>query len=162
MDAEKTIETLQLELQDEILGGAGPFLAAVFKPDGTLVAKASNSVLRDGCSNCHAEMNAIREAERILGTHDLSRYDLSIFVTSEPCIMCAGAIMWSGIRHVYYGVPSKRVEELTGFDEGFKPDWIAEFAKRGIEVKGGFACKAGEDVLAGYVASGRKVYKPDR
>ena len=35
--------------------------------------------------------------------------------------------MWSGIKAVYFGVPSKRVEEITGFDEGFKPNWFDEF-----------------------------------
>ncbi len=162
MDAEETVAALQRELRKRIEDGSGPFLAAVCRPDGSVVAKAANSVLKDCCSNCHAEVNAIREAERVLGTHDLSPFDLTIFVTAEPCIMCLGAIMWSGIRHVRFGVPSARVEEITGFDEGFKPGWIEEFARRGIDASGGYAQALGEEVLKEYVASGRKVYKPDR
>ena len=59
--------------------------------------------------------------------------------------MCMGGIMWSGIKAVYYGVPSKRVEEIAGFDEGYKPGWVEAFAPRGIKVEGGY-----------------KIYKPER
>jgi hypothetical protein len=70
--------------------------------------------------------------------------------------------MWSGIKEVYYSVPSKRVEEITGFDEGFKPDWLNEFAKRGIIVYGNIAVEEGEKVLHEYVDLGHKIYKPER
>ena len=162
VNAEKIITELQLELRERIKDGAGPFLAAIYKPDGTLVAKAANSVLKDNCSHCHAEMNAIKAAEKALGTYDLSKYDLSLYVTAEPCVMCMGGIMWSGIKAVYYGVPSKRVEEIAGFDEGYKPGWIEAFAQRGIKVEGGIAQALGEDVLRKYVEGGYKIYKPER
>ena len=76
--------------------------------------------------------------------------------------MCLGAIMWSGIKHVYYGVPSKSVESITGFDEGFKPNWLDEFKKRGITVYGNIAKEEGEEILKQYVKSGKPVYKPLR
>ena len=76
MDEEKIITELQEELRERIKDGAGPFLAAIYKPDGTLVAKEANSVLKDNCSHCQAEMNAIKAAEKVLGTYDLSKYDL--------------------------------------------------------------------------------------
>ena len=76
--------------------------------------------------------------------------------------MCLGGIMWSGIKEVYYGVPSKSVEEITGSDEGFKPDWLTEFKKRGILVYGNIEVKAGEKVLKEYVASQHIVYQPHR
>lgn len=64
--------------------------------------------------------------------------------------------MWSGIKAVYFGVPSQRVEEITGFDEGFKPNWFDEFKKRGIAVYGNIESEAGEEVLRGYVTAGKK------
>ena len=70
--------------------------------------------------------------------------------------------MWSGIKNVYFGVPSKQVEKITGFDEGFKPHWLKEFKKRGIVVYGNIETEAGEKVLDSYVKSGKKVYKPSR
>lgn len=77
-------------------------------------------------------------------------------------MMCIGAIMWSGIKNVYYSVPSKTVEKITGFDEGFKPSWLNEFKKRGIIVYGNIEAKAGEDELKQYVKLGNIIYKPTR
>ena len=77
-------------------------------------------------------------------------------------MMCIGAIMWSGIKNVFYGVPSETVEKITGFDEGFKPDWIDEFKKRGITVYGNIEAELGEKALQEYIVSGLKVYKPER
>jgi tRNA(Arg) A34 adenosine deaminase TadA len=77
-------------------------------------------------------------------------------------MMCLGGIMWSGIKAVYYGVPSERVTKITGFDEGFKPNWHSEFKKRGISVYGPLAQDAGEKVLKDYMTKGHTVYKPKR
>lgn len=70
--------------------------------------------------------------------------------------------MWSGIKAVYYGVPSKTVEKITGFDEGFKPNWFEEFKKRGIIVYGNIEPQIGEKALKQYVEEGKKIYKPTR
>lgn len=160
--AEKIIFGLQKELKNYIENGSGPFLAAVYDDKGNLIAKTANSVINETCSNNHAEMNVIKETEKALGTYDLSSYNLSLYVTAEPCMMCLGGIMWSGIKEVYYSVPSKRVEEITGFDEGFKPDWFSEFKNRGIVVYGLIAQEEGEQVLKDYVSGGYTVYQPER
>ena len=163
VQAERIIISLQQELSERLkTQGSGPFLAAVYDRQGQLIAKTANSVLNEQCSNNHAEMNAIKAAEQKLETFDLAPHHLSLYITAEPCIMCLGGIMWSGIEAVYYGVPSKRVEEITGFDEGFKPNWLEEFKKRGITVYGEIEVAAGEDVLKEYVKLGKKIYKPSR
>jgi tRNA(Arg) A34 adenosine deaminase TadA len=161
-NAEKIILQLQAELTEYIAQGSGPFLAAVINEDGEIISKTANSVVSEGCSHNHAEMNAIKMAQKNLGTYDLSKYNLSLYVTSEPCMMCIGGIMWSGIKAVYYGVPSKSVEEITGFDEGFKPNWFEEFKNRGITVYGNIEIEAGEKVLYDYVNTGKTVYQPER
>ena len=160
--ANKIILGLQQELKKYINKGHGPFLAAIYDSKGNLIAKAANSVVNKSCSHNHAEMNAIKLAEKKLGTYDLSPYNLSIYVTSEPCMMCLGAIMWSGIKAVYYGVPSKRVTKITGFDEGFKENWHKEFKKRGIAVYGQIEQDAGEKVLKEYVVNKHIIYKPEK
>ncbi|MBR1840979.1 MAG: nucleoside deaminase [Alphaproteobacteria bacterium] len=160
--AQKIIRQLQKELPQYIANGSGPFLAAIYDANGNLIAKEANSVVSEICSHNHAEMNTIRAAEKKLKTYDLSSYNLSLYVTAEPCIMCLGGIMWSGIKEIYYGVPSKRVEEITGFDEGFKPDWLNEFKKRNITVYGNIEVEKGEEVLQNYVLQGHTVYKPER
>lgn len=160
--ASKIILDLQQELKKYINKGYGPFLAAIYDSKGNLIAKAANNVVNKSCSNNHAETNAIKLAEKKLNTYDLSPYNLSIYVTSEPCMMCLGSIMWSGIKAVYYGVPSNRVSKITGFDEGFKPNWLSEFKKRGITVYGQIEQGMGEKVLKDYVTQRHTVYKPKR
>ena len=161
-EAEKIILALQERMPAYIAEGAGPFVAAIYDRQGNLVVETANSVVNGQCSHNHAEMNAIRLAEEKLGTYDLSPYHLCLYVTAEPCVMCMGGIMWSGIEEVYYGVPSKRVEEITGFDEGYKPDWLDAFRERGITVYGNIAREAGEKALQRYMDEGRTVYKPER
>lgn len=160
--AEKIILGLQERLPDYTAKGAGPFVAAIYDNQGNLLVETANSVVNGQCSHNHAEMNAIRLAEEKLGTYNLGPYHLHLYVTAEPCVMCMGGIMWSGIEAVYYGVPSKRVEEITGFDEGYKPDWLEAFRQRGITVYGKIASEAGEKALQRYMDEGRVVYKPER
>ena len=160
--AKKIISNLQKELLNCISEGCGPFLAAIYDKKGNLIAKCPNSVVNENCSNNHAEMNTIKKAQEILETYDLSNYDLSIYITAEPCMMCIGAIMWSGIKEVYFGVPTKLVEKITGFDEGYKPNWLEEFKKRKITVCGNIEVELGSRLLKAYVKANNTIYKPNR
>lgn len=161
-NAKNIILELYKELEVAIKDGYGPFLAAIYDKTGNLIAKTPNSVLKD--TNCvhHAEINVIEAAQKSLKTWDLSKHNLSIYITAEPCIMCAGAILWSGIKKVFYGVPSSVVEEITGFDEGYKPDWQKEFEKRNIKVFGNIEVEKGQEVLKKYVELENVIYKPER
>ena len=80
--------------------GGGPFGAVVVK-DGEMVAGCSNRVTLDNDPTAHAEVNAIRQACRALGTFDLS--GCTIYTSCEPCPMCLGAIYWAHIERIYYG-----------------------------------------------------------
>lgn len=142
--------------------GHGPFYAVILDSNGNIIAEKANSVVNDKCSLYHAEVNTIKAAHEKLKTYDLAPYNLSIYVNAEPCIMCAGAIMWSGIKTVYFSVPSKDVEKITGFDEGYKPNWVNEFKKRNIKVYGNIESDIGKKVLSDYVQSAGKIYKPSR
>ena len=158
--ARQIITQLQQELMTQITKGAGPFMAAIYNAKGKLIAKEVNTVVRHACSHNHAEMNVIAAAERKLKTYDLSSHNLKLYITAEPCIMCLGGILWSGIKEIYYGVPSDKVEKILGFDEGFKPHWFDEFKKRGITVYGNIAVPAGVKVLKEYIKDGDPIYKP--
>ena len=160
--ASKIIAELQQDILSFTAKGAGPFVAAVYDDKDNLIIKTTNTVVNETCSHNHAEMNAIREVEKLYGTYDLSNQNLSLYITAEPCMMCIGAIMWSGIKQVFYGIPSVTVEKITGFDEGFKPEWINEFKKRGIIVYGNIVPELGEIALRTYIENGHKIYKPER
>ena len=160
--AKKILLELQKELPTYIANGSGPFLAAVYDAEGHLISKEANSVVLRQRSHRHAEMNAIKMAEKTLNTYDLSPYNLVLYSTAEPCMMCLGGILWSGIKEIYYGVPSNVVEEVTGFDEGFKPDWQEAFRQRGIIVHGPIEEDAGKKVLQAYVAQNGVFYGPKK
>jgi len=66
-----------------------------------VIATASNRALTDRDPTAHAEMLAIRQAADSIGTERL--VDCDLYVTLEPCTMCAGAISFARIRRLYYG-----------------------------------------------------------
>ena len=66
-----------------------------------MVASGHNRVLSSNDSTCHGEIDAIRKADSLLGTYDLTGCEL--YATGEPCPMCLAAIMWANIGKVYYG-----------------------------------------------------------
>jgi len=76
-------------------------IGCVIVRDGKVVAAASNRTLTDRDPTAHAEILAIRDAARKLGSERLT--DCDLYVTLEPCTMCAGAISFARIRRLYYG-----------------------------------------------------------
>lgn len=66
-----------------------------------IVARTRNSKISDNDSTAHAEMKAIKKAQRVLGTKYL--YDCTLFVTVEPCAMCAGAMINARVGKLVYG-----------------------------------------------------------
>jgi tRNA(Arg) A34 adenosine deaminase TadA len=77
----------------------GPFGAVVVR-DGTVLGAAGNSVLRDHDPTAHAEVNAIRQACRAVGSHDLS--GAVLYASGECCPMCYAAAYWARIAKVYF------------------------------------------------------------
>ena len=98
----------------------GPFGAVIVDKDNNVIAVASNTVLGSHDPTAHAEVNAIRKAGQVLGTHDLS--GCKLYATGYPCPMCISAIIWSNIREVYYGTDLKDAENI-----GFRDQKIYDF-----------------------------------
>lgn len=148
------------------VGAGGPFGAAVFNRDeGTLLSCGVNLVLDGRCSMLHAEIVAIIRAQIKTGTHDLSAHGLPPFelVTStEPCVMCFGAVTWSGIKRLVCGARREDAEE-TGFDEGEKPlNWKEALENRGVEVQRDVLRDEAASVLKEYRKRGGRIYNPQR
>ena len=76
-------------------------VGAVIVREGAVIARAGNRTLRDHDPTAHAEMLAIRAAAAALGNERLT--DCDLYVTLEPCAMCAAAISFARIRRLYYG-----------------------------------------------------------
>ncbi len=81
-------------------------VGAVVVRDGAVVAAAGNRTLEDRDPTAHAEVLAIRAAAARLGSERLVGCDL--YVTLEPCPMCAGAISFARIRRLYYGAADEK------------------------------------------------------
>ncbi|MCM3920471.1 nucleoside deaminase [Frankia sp. AiPs1] len=120
-------------------GCGGPFAAVVADPDtGEIYAAGVNLVLASGLSAMHAEVVALSFAQARLGRWDLSAVGtpVELVVNWRPCVMCYGAVMWSGVQLLTIAGVGDEVEQLTGFDEGpMRDDWQEQFARRGITVR---------------------------
>jgi tRNA(adenine34) deaminase len=91
-----------LELASEAAAaGEVPVAAVVVDADGRIVAAAANRTLADRDPSAHAEMLAVREASARLGSERLVGHDL--YVTLEPCAMCAAVISFARLRRLYFG-----------------------------------------------------------
>jgi tRNA(adenine34) deaminase len=76
-------------------------VGAIIVHDGAVIARAGNRVIAEHDPTAHAELVAIRAAGAKLGSERLE--DCDLYVTLEPCAMCAGAIAFARIRRLYYG-----------------------------------------------------------
>lgn len=106
-----------IELAAENAGSVtgGPFGAVIVK-DGEIVAAQSNKVTVDIDPTAHAEVNAIREACKVLGTFDLS--GCVLYSSCEPCPMCLSAAYWAHIDKIYYAADRYDAAKV-GFDDEF-------------------------------------------
>ncbi len=76
-------------------------VGCVIVRDGQVIARAGNRTVADRDPTAHAEMIAVRDAADLLGSERLD--DCDLYVTLEPCAMCAGALSFARIRRLYYG-----------------------------------------------------------
>lgn len=80
-----------------------------------VLLEAENSVLTDRDPTAHAELSLIRMAG---ARHDRAELAAcSLYASTEPCPMCAGAIYWGGVRRLVYGLGQRRLYELIGAGE---------------------------------------------
>ena len=116
---------------DSVRQGGGPFGAVVVK-DGEIIAGSSNRVTIDLDPTAHAEVNAIREAARRLGTYDLS--GCSIYTSCEPCPMCLGAIYWAHIDRIYYGNTRKDARAIDFADDFIYDELARPMDERSVPI----------------------------
>jgi len=96
--------------------GRHPFGSLVVNQFGEVVVEARNNAVRPkGEPTQHAEMVACSDAARLLPEAELAR--CTLYTSTEPCAMCAGAIYWVGIGRVVYALPETGLLRYTGADE---------------------------------------------
>ncbi len=141
-------------------GEGGPFAAAVFAA-GRAIAVGINRVLPERNSLLHAEVLAIMLAESHYASHNLGAAGLprlELFSSCEPCAMCLGAILWSGLPRVVSGALREDAEQ-AGFDEGpVFPASHRYLEARGVELAHGVLREEARAVFTQYRHHGGRLY----
>jgi tRNA(Arg) A34 adenosine deaminase TadA len=94
--------------------GNHPFGAILVGPENEILLEAENTVVTDKDVTGHAETNLIRSASQKYTPEYLE--SCTVYTSTEPCPMCAGAIYWSNVRCVVYGLSEERLYALVGDD----------------------------------------------
>ncbi|HEY7635704.1 MAG TPA: nucleoside deaminase [Gemmatimonadales bacterium] len=148
--------------ENVLRGTGGPFGAAVFETDsGRLVSVGVNSVTRLNNSALHAEVLALMLAQQRVGCFSLSANNQpkhELVTSCEPCAMCLGATLWSGVRRLVCGASRADATALS-FDEGpvFPESW-SYLQRCGVEVIRDVMRPVAAEVLELYRNLGGPIY----
>jgi tRNA(Arg) A34 adenosine deaminase TadA len=161
-DEERMRLAIELSRQNVLQGTGGPFGAAIFERDsGKLVAVGVNSVVRLNNCTLHGEMMAFMMAQARLGSFSLKsaggpQHELA--TSCDPCAMCLGATLWSGVTRVLCGAHRDDARRLN-FEEGpVFPESHAYLRARGIEIVDGVLRDEANAVLELYRARKGTIY----
>lgn len=151
-----------LARENVIRNTGGPFGAAVFDlSSGKVVAVGVNLAVREHNYAFHAEMVALMMACRRLASHTLGAPGMPVHeltTSCEPCAMCLGAVLWSGVGRLVCGAAREDASRL-GFDEGpVFPESYRYLAARGIEIERGKMRGEAAAVLDLYRERGGEIY----
>ncbi len=136
------IKYMQEALNIAKTSGSDIPVGAVIVKNGNIIAKAVNRREEDKRTTAHAEILAIEEANKVLNNWRLN--DCDLYVTLEPCPMCAGAVIQARIKNVYFGA----YDTVNGAF-GSKTD-MRTIMKNDIDVKGGLLEEECTSLLKSY------------
>jgi tRNA(Arg) A34 adenosine deaminase TadA len=152
-DLELLQRAVRLASEHSRKGTNGPFGAVVAR-HGEVVGEGWNRVVEDHDPTAHAEILAIRDAARRLGTHVLS--DCTIYCSCEPCPMCLAAIYWASIPRVVFAADGEDAA-LAGFDDTRIAQEISlTWEEREVESEQGLR-EDGQDVFEAWLSNPGRV-----
>jgi len=132
--------------------GNHPFGAVLVDKHGAILLEAENTVVTDRDVTAHAELNLMRAASAAYSHDELAQ--CSLYASTEPCPMCAGAIFWANVRRVVFGLTEAGLYEFIGegSDEVLSLPCRALFARglKPIEVVGPMLEDEARAVHAGF------------
>lgn len=142
-------------------GTGGPFGAAIFDGGGSLVSVGMNSVVRFNNCTLHGEMVAFMMAQQRVKSFTLNAPHLpahQLYTSCEPCAMCLGAALWSGVQRVVCAAARDDASMLR-FDEGpVFPESYKYLEDRGIEIVRNVLRDEGRAVLELYRSRAGTIY----
>ena len=140
----KQIDYMQLALKEAVKAekkNEVPVGAIIVDHSGKIIAKAHNMVEFRNNPTCHAEKIVIEKALKITGHRFLQ--DCDLWVTLEPCAMCAGMIKQTRIKRLYYGAEDKKGGAVDNGPRVFSGNQV----KSSIEIYSGISSKVSKDLL---------------
>ena len=125
-------------------------IGAIISFEGNIIAKAHNTVEKNMDCTCHAEINAIKKACKKLGSKTLENCEM--YVSVEPCAMCAGAIINSRIKRLYIGCEEPKTGACISKVNLMKP-WLFN---HNVECYYGIGEDKSKDLMKGFFKDKRK------
>ena len=161
-DEDRMRVAIELSRANVERGTGGPFGSTIFETEsGRIVSAGVNGVVRTNNCTLHGEMMAFMMAQQRLRTFTLNAPNLpshELYTSCEPCAMCLGATLWSGVRRVVYGAAREDASTLN-FDEGpVFPESYRYLEDRGIEIVRNVLRDEARAVLELYRTRGGAVY----
>ena len=140
----KQVDYMQLAIKEAVKAekkNEVPVGAIIVDHSGKIIAKAHNMVEFRNNPTCHAEKLVIEKALKITGHRFLQ--DCDLWVTLEPCAMCAGMIKQTRIKRLYYGAEDKKGGAVDNGPRVFSSNQV----KSSIEIYSGISSKISKDLL---------------
>ncbi len=161
-DGERMALAIELSRQNVLHGTGGPFGALVVeRTSGLVVGAGVNCVVRLNNSALHAEVTALMFAQARVGNFSLGADGLpahELVSSCEPCAMCLGATLWSGVTRLVFGA-SRHDATALAFDEGpVFPESHAYLESRVVEIVRDVMRKEAAAVLELYRRQGGPIY----
>lgn len=151
-------QAMQLALaQAALAGDAGEVpVGAVVVKDGVVIACGHNAPINNHDPSAHAEMQALRAAAQALGNYRLP--DCELFVTLEPCAMCAGAMLHARLKRVVFGASDPKTGAAGSVINLFEQAQL----NHQTQVQGGMLAQECADLLQGFFKRRRASKTPSR
>lgn len=161
-DEDRMRLAIELARENVLRRSGGPFGAAIFeRSTGALLSVGVNSVVRLNNSTLHGEMLAIMTAQHRIGSYTLAgspQASYELFSSCDPCAMCLGAVLWSGLRRMVTGADRDDATALS-FEEGpVFPQSYAYLVERGVTITRGVLRQEAAAVMELYRREGGLIY----
>ncbi|WP_394241979.1 tRNA adenosine(34) deaminase TadA [Vibrio astriarenae] len=147
-------KAIELAAQAEVLGEVP--VGAVLVKDGEIVAQGYNRSIIDNDATAHAEIQTLRQAGKLLDNYRL--LDTTLYVTLEPCPMCAGALLHSRVKRVVFGASDLKAGAAGTVLNLFKSDAAFHYA----QVEGGLMADECREQLQAFFKRRRKEIKAQK
>ncbi len=128
-------------------------IGAVVVKDGAIVGRGYNQPISSHDPSAHAEIMALRDAAKNLGNYRLT--DTTLYVTFEPCVMCAGALFHARVKRVVFGA----AEYKTGAAGSIVNLFAEARLNFHAEIEGGVLAEECGNLVSGFFAERRRLNK---